>query len=98
MEGSLYKESLVEHGLMARTYSDCFYCGGAVEERLIPREIRWGGELLVFENVPVGVCTQCGEKFILPEVAKAIDRVLQRRTQPSRILEVPVYMYEPDVA
>jgi YgiT-type zinc finger domain-containing protein len=83
---------------MPRTYSDCFYCGGAVEERLIPREIRWHGELFVFEDVPVGVCTQCGEKFIKPEVAKAIDRVLQQRTKPTRILQVPVYDYESDVA
>ena len=83
---------------MTKKYSDCFYCGGVVEERLMPREIRWQGQLFIFEYVPMGVCTQCGEKFLKPEVAKAIDRVLQGKKKPTRIVQVPVYHYESDVA
>src|SRR3972149_6603911 len=60
-------------------YADCLFCGGMVEERLLPREIRWKGELLVFEDVPVGVCAQCGEKFLRPAVAKKIDAALQSK-------------------
>jgi len=82
---------------MAIKYSDCFYCGGAVEEKLTPREIRWKGKLFIFENVPVGVCTQCGEKVIKPEVAKAIDQLLQEKKKPTKTIEVPVYQYEPNV-
>jgi YgiT-type zinc finger domain-containing protein len=81
---------------MPTLYSDCFYCGGAVEERRVPREVRWRAQLFVFEDVPLGVCTQCGEKFLKPEVAKSIDRALQGQRQPTRILQVPVYQYEPD--
>jgi hypothetical protein len=44
----------------------------------------------------MGVCTQCGEKFLKPEVVKAIDRVLQQRKKPTRTIKVPVYQYEPD--
>jgi YgiT-type zinc finger domain-containing protein len=80
------------------SYDDCFFCGGAVEERLMPREIRWKGELVVFENVPTGVCAQCGEKFLRPEVAKKIDEAILAPKSPSRILEVPVYQYQMDVA
>lgn len=83
---------------MPMTYSDCFYCGGAVEERRLPREVRWQGQLFVFEDVPLGVCVQCGEKFIKQEVAKSIDRILQEQPQPTRTLRVPVYQYEPDAA
>jgi YgiT-type zinc finger domain-containing protein len=83
---------------MTHQYDDCYFCGGSVEERLVPREIRWKGELLVFENVPMGVCAQCGEKFILPEVAKKIDSVLESKIRPSRVLQVPVYQYQMDVA
>lgn len=83
---------------MSMTYSDCFYCGGAVEERRLPREVRWQGQLFIFENVPLGVCVQCGEKFIKPEVAKSIDRILQEQPQPTRTLQVPVYQYEPGAA
>ncbi len=83
---------------MNQPYDDCYFCGGVVEERLVPREIRWKGELLVFENVPMGVCVQCGERFIRPEVAKKIDAALQSKKQPSRVLQVPVYQYQLDVA
>jgi len=83
---------------MNKQYSDCFYCGGAVEERLMPRELRWKGKLFIFENVPMGACTQCGEKFLKPEVAKVIDRVLQEERKPKKMIRVPVYHYEPDFA
>lgn len=83
---------------MTKGYSDCFYCGGAVEERRLPREVRWEGQLFIFEDVPLGVCTQCGEKFLKPEVAKAIDRVLREKKPPTRTIQVPVYQYEPEAA
>jgi len=63
----------------------------------MPRELRWHGQLFIFEDVPLGVYTQCGEKVIKPEVAKSIDRVLQEQKQPIRMMQVPVYQYESDV-
>lgn len=83
---------------MAAEYADCFYCDGAVKERNVTREIRWEGQLIVFENVPTGVCTQCGEGVLRPEVVKSIDAVIEARKKPSRTLEVPVYEYETVVA
>lgn len=78
---------------MKAKYSDCYYCGGAVEEQLLPREIRRNGDLFVFENVPMGVCVQCGEKVLRPEVAKAIDRVFDENKKPTKTMLVPVYQY-----
>ncbi len=82
---------------MTKKYSDCFFCGGAVEERLMPREIRWQGTLFIIENVPMGVCTQCGEKVLKPEVAKTIDRMLHAKEKPTTTIQVPVYRYEPEL-
>ncbi len=79
---------------MKSKYSDCFYCGGVVEERRLPREIRWQGQLFIFEDVPLGVCIQCGEKFVKPDVAKSIDQVLHEQKPPTRTIQVPVYQYE----
>ncbi|MGC1376383.1 MAG: YgiT-type zinc finger protein [Anaerolineales bacterium] len=78
---------------MKYDYGDCYFCGGDIEERLLPREIRWQGELLIFENVPTGVCTQCGEKFFRPDVAKKLDVVLRSQKQPLRTQQVPVYSF-----
>lgn len=91
---------------MKREYSDCYFCGGNVEEKLLPREIRWQNQLFVFENVPtrlphsnrrggqVGVCNQCGEKVLKPEVAKHIDSILQKKKKPIKTIRVPVYSLE----
>jgi YgiT-type zinc finger domain-containing protein len=84
--------------MMTTQYSDCFYCGGTVEEHRVPREVRWQGQLFIFEDVPLGVCTQCGEKVLKPEVAKSIDRILQGQKRPARVMQVPVYQYESDAA
>ena len=46
----------------------------------------------------MGVCAQCGEKFLVPQVAKSIDSMLQRQKKPTKTLTVPVYEYESDVA
>lgn len=79
---------------MKREYSDCYFCGGRVEEKLLPREIRWQNQLFVFENVPMGVCSQCGEKVLKPDVAKHIDSILQKKKKPTRTIQVPVYSLE----
>ena len=76
---------------MKRSYSDCFFCGGAVEERLIQRDVWWEGRLFIVDKVPVGVCKQCGEKVVLPEVAKQVDAILQQPGSPEKVITVPVY-------
>ena len=74
-------------------YSDCFYCGGTVDERLMPYELRWQGQLFIFENVPMGVCTQCGEKALKPHVAKSVDRIICQHKKPAKTIQVPVYSF-----
>ena len=76
---------------MARSYSDCFFCGGEVKEQRITRELWRHGKLHLIENVPVGVCQQCSQKTILPQVAKAIDRVIAGETPPDRLVQVAAY-------
>lgn len=76
---------------MSRVYSDCFFCGGHVEEKLIQRDVWWEGRLFLIDKVPVGVCQQCGEKVLLPEVARKIDSLLKKPGSPEKEISVPVY-------
>jgi YgiT-type zinc finger domain-containing protein len=76
---------------MGSKYSDCRYCGGNVVEKRIVREVRWAGALNIIENVPAGVCTQCGEKVLRPSVAKAIDGILEQKCKPAKTVQVPVF-------
>ena len=78
---------------MAREYSDCYFCGGEVKEQRIAREIWWHEELRIIEEVPVGVCQQCGEKVIVPEVAKQIDRMLAEEAPPHHFIQVPAFCF-----
>jgi len=78
---------------MSHTYSDCYFCGGEVEEKLLPREIWHDGRLFIIEGVPTGVCTQCGEKFIHASVAKSLDKILAGNSAPRKTIHVPVYAF-----
>ena len=69
-----------------------------MEEQTLSREIRWQGKLVVIENVPMGVCAQCSEKVLKPEVVKAIDQIIAERRDPKRTIRVPVFRYEPVIA
>jgi len=81
-----------------KKYNDCYYCGGTVKETNSSREIWWKETLYILEKVPIGVCLQCGEKVLKPEVAKEIDLILKEKNKPHKIIEVPVYEYERAVA
>lgn len=54
----------------------------------------WHERLHLIEDVPVGVCDQCGEKVIRPGVAKTIDRMLAGEVAPDRFVEVPAYRWQ----
>ena len=58
---------------METGFADCIYCGGQVQERTATREVRRQGELFLIEQVPMGACTQCGERFLKPERMQPAD-------------------------
>jgi YgiT-type zinc finger domain-containing protein len=91
------REIAEEENSMEAKFADCIYCGGQVIACTADREVRWEGELFLVEQVPMGVCNQCGERFLKPEVAKAIDKLLQTR-KPTRTASVPVLTYRSDAA
>lgn len=78
-------------------FADCIYCGGQVRECTATREVRWQGGLFLVEQVPMGVCSQCGERFLKPDVAKTIDKLLQTR-KATRTALIPVLTYTSDAA
>lgn len=71
-------------------YDDCRYCGGEVEERIERLDYRYHGQLFLVENVPVGVCKQCGEKYLKAEVAKQVEAAVSSAKAPVTTVAVPV--------
>ncbi len=71
--------------------SQCPLCQGTIEERLITYVQEYKGRVVIVENVPAEVCTQCGERLLRPDVAEKIQRLVWEQPSPKRHTEVPVY-------
>ncbi len=70
--------------------TECYFCKGITEIKNIDVDFRWEGKLSVIKDVPVEVCTQCGERYYSAETSKKIDELVQSDKEPEKVLEVPV--------
>lgn len=76
---------------MRRAYHKCHFCDGAVTEKKITVDYRWGESMVtVIKNVPAGVCQNCGEQYFKAAIVKAMERVARSKRKPKEILQVPV--------
>jgi hypothetical protein len=53
-------------------------------------DYRYKGKLFIFQNVPAGVCQQCGEKNLTAKVAKEIEHRIQTNEKWDKTISVPV--------
>jgi YgiT-type zinc finger domain-containing protein len=75
-------------------YDDCTFCGGRVQERLVTKACWWGDQLVaIVENVPAGVCDQCGERYYKAQVLKEIEAMLSKK-EAFRSVEVQLGSFE----
>jgi YgiT-type zinc finger domain-containing protein len=68
----------------------CALCGGIVKDEVVTLDLRVEGELVVIEDIPMGVCQHCGEKYISAKISKKIDNTLTQKSKAKKKLEVPV--------
>lgn len=77
--------------------SKCYFCGGKTEIKKRTVDFRWGDQLFVIQNVPVEVCTKCGERYYSAKVSHKIDKIVQKslkkEEKPKEVLEVPVFNF-----
>jgi len=74
-------------------YGDCSFCGGQVESETVELDYRYKGKLYIFQQVPAGVCQQCGEKYLVAAVAKEIERKIQAREKWGKTISIPVTVF-----
>ena len=79
-------------------YGDCSFCGGEVKEEKVELDYRYQGKLFIFQNVPGGVCQQCGEKYLLAKVAKEIEHRIQTKKKWDKTTPVPVDFLPEEIA
>lgn len=73
-----------------KPYDDCIYCGGSVEEKRQSLDYRYHGKLFIVENATVGVCLQCGEKFLKANIAKKLEKLVTTPQKKVKSVAVPV--------
>ena len=69
----------------------CEYCNGLIRERSTDLSRKVKGKYVVIENVPTGVCTECGTRYYTANVLKSIDETLRGRRKAKREVQMPVY-------
>ncbi len=81
-------------------YGQCHICGEVMEERQIKQDFWLKGELIVIEDVPAGVCPQCGEKVVRADVGRQIATLIEdpRHLRKARIMPVQVVRFSEKVA
>ncbi len=73
------------------------YAQCEVEEKRIEYDDRRRSHLLVINDVPAGVCRQCGEKYFTAQTLKRLDRVFHnvfdRHHEHDHIMEIPTVSF-----
>lgn len=81
-------------------YGECHICGEQMEERRIKQEFWIKSKLIVIEDVPAGICPQCGEKIVNAEVGRSIAALIEdsKQRRKVRTISVPVIRFIKEVA
>ncbi len=69
----------------------CPVCHHPLRQTLIRHVQTWEDHVVVFDNVPAEVCSQCGETLLAGEVVDRLNRLLWSMTPATRTIQTPVY-------
>lgn len=71
-------------------YGECEICDTPMVEKRIKQDFWIRGQLIVVENVPAGVCPQCGEKIVNAEVGRRIGELLENSEKIAKAPRISV--------
>ena len=69
----------------------CEYCNGLIVEKRVTLHRDIKGDYALVENVPAGVCTECGTRYYAANILKMIEENIRNKRQIQREVTVPVY-------
>ena len=74
----------------------CEYCEGAVRPKRVEREsFKHKNGFIILEDVVVGVCDQCGNRYFSAEILHAVDEIATGKRTAERTEAVPVAHLKP---
>jgi YgiT-type zinc finger domain-containing protein len=69
----------------------CEYCDGIVQEKLLKQEVfKHKRGFVILEDVLIGVCDQCGNRYYSSEILKTVDAIATGKKPPEKMQTVPV--------
>jgi len=74
-------------------FDACEHCNGKVRTRRVIVDLRRGARLYIFRNVPVGVCSKCGERYYPGPVLEQLDEIAQHAVNGAKTIKVPAFDY-----
>lgn len=69
----------------------CEYCGGRIVEKRVTLHRKVKNKYVIIEDVPAGVCVECGTRYYAANVLKTIEASIRGRRKAQREVLVPVY-------
>ncbi len=76
---------------MKKKFDRCESCDGIVRGRRVTVDMRRGSRLVVFKNVPIGVCSKCGERYYPGPVLERLDELAAHGVDGAKRLSVPLF-------
>jgi YgiT-type zinc finger domain-containing protein len=73
------------------SFDPCEYCGAAVRRRKANVDLRRKDRLYTFQNVPIGVCAKCGERYYPGSVLERLDEIVRHGTHNAKTIRVPTF-------
>ena len=72
----------------------CEYCGVSIVEKRVTLHRKLRRKYVVVDNVPAGVCTECGTRYYSANVLNTVEERLRGRRPAEREVLVRVYSLE----
>ena len=69
----------------------CEYCNATITEKQVTLHRKVNGRYILIENVPAGICAECGTRYYAANVLKMVEDSVRGRRQAAREVLVPVY-------
>ncbi|MBM3860274.1 MAG: YgiT-type zinc finger protein [Verrucomicrobia bacterium] len=71
-------------------YGECEVCDTPLVEKRINQDFWIGGQLIVVENVPAGVCPQCGAKVVNATVGRHLAELVRDKKRIAEAIQISV--------
>jgi YgiT-type zinc finger domain-containing protein len=71
----------------------CEYCEGIIKEGKVNIYWEYKNQPILFENVSVGICQRCGERYYTPKVAEMLAKKKNDISKAKKEVRIPVLSF-----